>query len=92
MFSVLMVRDEIRSLIIPRLQAALLTVLGHVGPLASGGQKDNSQTHIEIKVVTNYVQVFQRERVREKEKEVLLFIYPISCFSLEETSCGMINH
>lgn len=41
--------------------------------MASGGQKDNSKTHIEIKVVTGYVQVFQRQRKSKGEGEVLLF-------------------
>lgn len=87
MFSVLIARVEIKSLIFPRLLAALLTVLGHVGPLSSGGQKDNSETHIEIKVVTGYVQVFQRQRKSKGERQrgvsfvkSLLYICPIGCF------------
>lgn len=33
------------------------------------GQKENSNTHIIIKVATSYVQVLEREKERESERE-----------------------
>lgn len=73
------------SLFFPRLQVAFLTVLGHGGLLACGGQKDDSDTHIIIKTLTGYVQVLQRER-SEDEREVLLFQKSILHFVISAVS------
>lgn len=38
-----------------------------MGPMVCGGQKDNSNTHIIIKVVTGFVQVIHREKDKKRE-------------------------
>lgn len=39
-----------------------------MGPLACGGQKDNSNPHVIIKVVTGFVHVIHKEKEGGKEK------------------------